>query len=228
MHKKEGNDLVIKIDVKDTGKGIEEKDLKKVFNKFQQLEDNYTKNYKGTGLGLSICQKLIHLLDGEIHVESTHGEGSNFWFTFTVKTPTPKEIEKFLKEELKDFKQIKKHLNILLVEDRETNIIVCKLLLEELGNSVEVVRNGQEAIDIFEDDKFDLILMDIQMPVMDGVTATKTLRNNYKKTPPIFGLSANAMEGDREIYLQKGLDDYITKPLTRNALSKVINKWFAL
>jgi CheY-like chemotaxis protein len=112
----------------------------------------------------------------------------------------------------------------LYAEDKSVNQKVVKLMLTSMGHEVELASNGQQLLDIFQPDQYDLLLMDIQMPVMDGITATKKLREKYSKLPPIVGLSANAFEGDREKYMRQGLDEYITKPVSSEDLTGIIEK----
>ncbi|MBL4887044.1 MAG: response regulator [Flavobacteriaceae bacterium] len=215
--------LKFKIEVIDTGTGISKENQAKLFIQFQQLNQNIITGAKGTGLGLSISKKLVTLMGGEIGVESQIGIGSNFWFTFEAFPVVQKEIKK---ETQINFNQY--NLNILLVDDSDVNLTVLKLMLAKLGCTVEMAINGKKAVDMFKEGKYHLIFMDIQMPVMDGVTATKTIKSMYKNVPPIIGLSANAMEGDAEKYMAEGLDDYLYKPITTDILNQKLAKWFPL
>ncbi len=214
-----GIDVVIKIEVSDTGKGIPWEKQDKLFVPFSQIEDNDRRDYEGTGLGLTICKELIHLMGGEIGLESQTGKGSTFWFTFpaAIAQNTPQE-DTSSDESSHDHK-----LNILLVEDKLVNQKVIDLMLTSLNHKVTMVANGEQAIDIFEPSKFNLILMDIQMPIMDGITATQLLRDKFKELPPIIGLSANAFEGDREKYMALGMDEYLTKPVKKDDFEKLIS-----
>jgi signal transduction histidine kinase/CheY-like chemotaxis protein len=213
----------IRFNISDTGEGISRENQKLLFSKFKQLDQSSTKSIKGTGLGLSICKKLVELLNGEIGVYSTLGEGSTFWFCIEAE-----EIKKSTSE-TKDLSiSIKEQFNIkvLLVDDNQINLMVAKLLLNKLGCEVTEAINGKDAIEKFKADSFDLVLMDIQMPEMDGVEATNIIKKDFKEVPPIIGLSANAMEGDAERFMAQGLDDYLHKPITHEALLKKMNKWF--
>ncbi len=219
------NNIELKFEIKDTGLGIPDKDISKVFEKFSQVEEHNDRRKDGTGLGLPICKQLAELMGGKVGVESIERQGSNFWFTIVGKVAKKssvanKEINKYFEE----FKPIKP-LNILVVEDKIVNQKVVKLMLMKHKHIVEIANDGQEAVDIFKPGKFDLILMDIQMPVMDGITATTILKKKYQshELPPIIGLSANSMEGDAEKYIDKGLDDYLSKPLTINVLFNKLN-----
>ncbi len=218
-------EVVLKVEVIDTGKGISEKDQEKLFTKFSQLRQEQG-NLEGIGLGLVICKELVELMDGEIGVESRIGEGSRFWFRF--QAAIAEEEEQVVKEENIPYR-LKFDKLILLAEDKLVNQKVISLMLKDMGCDVLIAKNGKEAIELFDKHyhrtsdvlkKFDIILMDIQMPVMDGITAAKNLKENYENLPPIIGISANAMEGDAERYIEQGLDDYISKPVTREMLFK--------
>lgn len=161
-------------------------------------------------------------MNGETGVESKLGIGSSFWFTFEAQT-------KETKNELNKINSNKENenngsLRILLAEDKVVNQKVITLMLNGLGHTVTHAIHGEKALELFEKDKFDLILMDIQMPVMDGITATKKLREMHESLPPVVGLSANAFEGDKEKYMQLGLDDYITKPIKSEDFKELINR----
>ena len=219
---KASDDVVIKIEVTDTGIGIPSEKQEKLFAPFAQIDEQDTRAFEGTGLGLSICKELVNMHGGEIGVYSKYKEGSTFWFTFTARE-TETEIST-RKEKQKPAKFVSKKLKILFAEDKAVNQKVVKLMLTAMGHEVVLAQNGQQAIDLYKPGKFDMILMDIQMPVMDGVTATNELKKKDKKLPPVVGLSANAFEGDREKYIAKGLDEYITKPLVEDDFVRVVEK----
>jgi len=215
-------DFLIRISVKDEGPGIHPKLKMKLFKPFSQLHDADEMEIEGSGLGLSICRELSILLGGEIDVESELGKGSRFWFTFKTKEAEKEETY----GDLETSKKLRKHkaLNILLVEDKVVNQKVIVLMLESLGHSVIIASNGHEAVQIFKPGVFDLVLMDIQMPVMNGVEATRKLKDMYQnQLPPIIGLSAGAMQGDREKYIQLGLDEYLTKPVRSEDFNRLIS-----
>jgi PAS domain S-box-containing protein len=221
----EGKQILIKIKVTDTGIGIRPEAQKVIFEPFYQerfMDASDTQQFEGTGLGLPICRELSELLQGEIGVISEPGHGSTFWFTFIAhKSEKPIEDEQLINviPEL-----IPEKLNILLVEDKAVNQKVIKLLLGSLGHTVTLATHGQEAINIYEPERYDLILMDIKMPVMDGITATQKLKEKYQTLPPIVGLSANAFEGDREKYMALGMDEYLTKPFKTNDFVEMATK----
>lgn len=234
-----GNEIMIKISVTDTGIGIPARMISKLFIPFLQIDDKDTREYEGTGLGLSICKELAKLLGGKIGLESEHHKGSTFWFIFPAKvaesqqnetTITQKPEPVSVNHELSVVSNgsygannrscVANHghhsngkLRILFADDKKVNQKVISLILKSMGHEVTLASNGEEAIHLYQPGEFDLILMDIQMPVMDGITATQKLKGEYKDLPPIVGLSASAFEGDREKYLALGMDDYLTKPI---------------
>jgi CheY-like chemotaxis protein len=182
---------------------------------------------QGTGLGLSICRQLVQLWEGEIGVISEEGQGSNFWFTVPLQIATTAEIEQQQNKTLTDDKHLKfSNLHILIAEDVFVNQEVAKTMTENLGCTVEVVENGKEAVYAATHSHFDLILMDIQMPVMNGITATQFIKRASKTPPVIIGLSANAMEDDAKKYIAKGMDDYIAKPVEPVVLQEKLALWF--
>jgi CheY-like chemotaxis protein len=214
--------VMIKIGVTDTGPGIPEHLQKKLFVPFSQIEDGDTRNYEGTGLGLAICKQLIEMMAGEIGISSEEDKGSTFWFTFSAGIAEKPQADVQKNDTSTD--GIK--LRILLAEDKVINQKVVKLMLTSLGHEVSIVQNGQEVLDIFQPGQFDLILMDIQMPVMDGVTATQKLKEKHAILPPIIGLSANAFEGDRNKYMALGMDEYLTKPVKRIDFERLMKRLF--
>ncbi len=204
------NDSLV-FSVLDTGIGMSDEVQKKLFNDFTQADSSTTKKYGGTGLGLSICKKLCEIMNGEIKVKSEVGKGA--LFTFTI----PAEKGEFISEnttktiKLKTIKLNK--TKILLVDDDNININVGKGLLKALGCIVDSAENGKEAISKIESNKYDAVLMDIQMPVMDGLTAVKEIRKNAKFAKlPIIAVTANISPQDKERYLEDGFDGFIPKP----------------
>ncbi|MBW6479091.1 MAG: response regulator [Bacteroidales bacterium] len=224
-----GKQVIIKIAVTDTGIGIPHDKLKKLFVPFSQIDDKDTREYEGTGLGLSICKELAILLGGKIGVSSIYHKGSTFWFIFPaqVSESPQKEIPDKQNHEpnvMNNDHQPRRNLRILFADDKVVNQKVISLMLTNIGHVVTLASNGQQALQAYETGKFDLILMDIQMPVMDGITATQKLKKKFKNPPPIVGLSASAFEGDREKYLSLGMDDYITKPVNEGEFKKLISR----
>ena len=211
--KSDHKQVFIKISITDTGLGILKEKQKTLFEPFAQIHQSDYREYEGTGLGLSICKELAKLHGGEIGLQSQYGKGSTFWFTFKAECAENGNTVALNPRVTPNTKS--KTLKILLVEDKKVNQKVMKLLLTSFGHNVELAENGAVAFEVYQPGKYDVILMDIQMPVMDGITATKKLRETHENLPPIIGLSANAFEGDREKYLKMGLDEYLTKPLKK-------------
>ncbi len=216
----------IKVIVEDTGIGISKENQEKLFNIFSQADVSDTRIYEGTGLGLAICKRMVELMGGEIGLESDLGKGSKFWFTFNAKRVSD-EQNQVESEILDEVIKAPKPFSLLLVEDKKTNQLVISLMLKEAGCKTDIASNGQEALKKFVPGKYDFILMDIQMPVMDGVTAVKELRKRYGSSalPTIIGLSAKAMAGDAEYYLSQGMDDYLTKPVSTAKLVEKFIYW---
>ncbi len=214
---------IIKITVTDTGIGIAPQALESLFQPFKQVDLADTRNFEGTGLGLAISKDLAELMGGETGAKSTPGKGSTFWFTFVAHDAS--DIEK--NPPVEKIQKVKSTtgLRILLAEDKEVNQKVVKLMLTAMGHKVTLAQNGHEAVTLFQPQMFDIILMDIQMPVMDGITAIRILREKHQSLPPVVGLSANAFEGDREKYMNLGMDEYLTKPLKSDELEKIINQF---
>jgi CheY-like chemotaxis protein len=214
--------LLIRVELSDTGKGIPDEMQPRLFEPFYQVEDDDARTYEGTGLGLPICKELANLLGGEIGFISEAGKGSTFWFTFLAETVRIENKEKPKQD--KDKKKSGRQLRILVVEDKVGNQKVISLLLRSKGHTITLARNGLDALSCYQPGEFDLIMMDIQMPVMDGLAAATRLKKMYHDVSPIVGLSANAFEGDREKYMQQGLDEYLTKPININEFDEVLIK----
>ncbi len=214
----------IQFAVKDTGIGIPEERLDRLFKAFSQVNSSITRQYGGTGLGLAICKKLSELMGGKIWVESESFAGSTFYFTIQVPIVTDKVEEV---EEDDDILTAEKHpLKILLVEDHLINQKMIQILLDGMGYEADVSNNGLEAISALRRQSYDVVLMDVQMPKMDGLTATQHICEEWKKEkrPRIIALTASAMWGDRERCLAAGMDDYLTKPIPIKELIQVLKK----
>lgn len=216
-----GESIELQFSVSDTGIGIPSNAMDKLFKSFSQIDGSYTRRYKGTGLGLAISKQLVELMGGKIWVESEEGKGSTFYFTIPFKIGNKSEEK--LPEQTAIHKS-DKTLNILLAEDDYINQIVISRMLEKKGHSVDVVDNGLEVVTAHKNKKYDVILMDIQMPVMDGIEATKLIRerDGSHKHTPIIALTAFALQGDKERFLNLGMDEYIAKPVKMEELFSVI------
>lgn len=217
------NNVFLKLEVKDTGIGIPEEYLDKIFEKFVQVDVNLQEQYKGTGLGLSIVKRLVELFKGSISVESKIREGSKF----TVLFPHIPADEIVISEQIKENSNSKlQNLNILVVEDNKINQMVTQKLLEKNGHNFQIAENGLEALLLVEENKFDVILMDINMPVMNGIEASIKIRNLGIKTP-IIALTASDKENILKEILEKknGLTDVLVKPFEYADLENVISRY---
>lgn len=214
--------------VTDTGIGISPANLKKLFSAFQQLDNSTSKNYGGTGLGLAISREFCKMMDGEIGVESEEGIGSTFWFTVQLAIGDATKASSIQQAGRFDIAGTlaEVHARILLVDDNATNRKVASQILMKAGCVVETATSGQEAIDrLARDADFDLVLMDIQMPEMDGMETTRRLKSVGQTLPPIVAMTAYAMKEDRERFLAVGMDDYLAKPIRAQQLIQMVGKW---
>lgn len=215
----------IKVSVKDSGIGISKEDQNKLFQNFNQLDNSQTKNFGGTGLGLVISKELVKVMGGDIGVVSSKGRGSTFWFTFITKEITP-ETNRSEPEMVALTNQFnEKEPCILLVDDNEVNRKVASRILIKCGCNVTLAADGFEAIEKAKLKTYDLILMDIQMPEMDGVETTQKIKNmDLAYLPPIIAMTAYSMKEDEERFIKAGLDGYIAKPLKANALIQKVKE----
>lgn len=224
-------------EIKDTGIGIASNKLKSIFTEFEQADTSMTRRFGGTGLGLAISARLVRLLGGQIGVQSEIGRGSTFHFSVPFKIPLEQAVNNQKTNSIGESNQLDSGnhfavgLRILVAEDGPTNQTLAIGLLERWGHYVVIAENGQLAVKLWEDDEFDLILMDIQMPEMDGIDATKMIRDREKQKGghiPIIALTAHALSGDREQCLSAGMDGYVSKPIRRselaNAIKPLVNK----
>jgi signal transduction histidine kinase/ActR/RegA family two-component response regulator len=217
----------IRFAVTDTGIGISKEAQTKLFEAFTQADSSTTRKFGGTGLGLSISKKLINMMQGELAVSSELGKGSCFFFT--IRLGKSKEIYAQTSRIAAPTETIENHeKHILLVEDNKVNQLVASKLLQKFGYAYSIAENGEEALKQLAERSFDAILMDCQMPVMDGFEATQTIRLMEQTTGehiPIIGLTANALDGDRERCIACGMDDYSTKPIKINELQEKLTYW---
>lgn len=209
----------------DSGVGIKQENQGRIFDEYTQESANTAQKFGGTGLGLSIARELVTLFGGELKVRSEPGRGTVFQFSMQVATQRSELDEPLVSREIVRVAG-KRALRILLAEDNLVNQKVASRILEKNGHQVVIAQNGKEAVDLQQLDSFDLILMDIQMPIMSGEQATRTIRDRevaqQLKPIPIIALTAHAMSGDREKYIALGMDDYVSKPIDREVLMKAI------
>ena len=214
------------IHVKDEGKGIAEDKLEHIFESFNQEDNSTTRKYGGTGLGLAISKELVSLMGGELKVSSTEGKGSEFSFYIPAITVEHAQEETLSQDLLENFEG--KH--ILLVEDNKSNQLLMSIILEEMFFTVSIANDGVEGVKAFKEGKFDLVLMDENMPNMNGIEATSLILAYEKEEAlehtPIVALTANAVKGDKEKFLAAGMDEYLSKPLNIEEFKAVLSKLF--
>jgi len=221
-----GSTAKIKFSVKDSGIGLTKDQADRLFAPFIQADTSTARKYGGTGLGLSISKQLTSIMGGQIGVESTLGNGSTFRFSIDLTISE-------LKDHVSGNEQLAEHLpiksiNVLVAEDNTVNQLIIKKMLEKLGHKVRLVSNGEEAVVAFAESNFDLILMDHHMPVMDGIEATKVIRELEKEGChhiPIIAFTANVLPQDQVMFLESGMDDFIHKPVTIAVIDAKLSKW---
>ena len=224
--KMRGDSASIMVQVSDSGIGIDQGVQDKLFADFTQIDSSTTRKFGGTGLGLAICKQLITLMGGEVGVTSTPNKGATFWFTLNLdinhqQYEQKKELHNTTTKELLTG-------DVLLVEDNAVNQLVAKAILQKFGITPSIANDGLEAIQKVKTTQFDLILMDCQMPVLDGFEATAKIRQleqQSNKHTPIIALTANAHDKDRERCLEAGMDDYLSKPIINDQLYNTISKY---
>jgi CheY-like chemotaxis protein/nitrogen-specific signal transduction histidine kinase len=212
----------LEFSVMDTGIGIPASKQAKIFEKFTQADTSTTRQYGGTGLGLSIANAIVKLMGGVIAIESEEGKGATFSFSINAQKCDESEDEVTYENEL-SMKPLE--LRVLVVDDFEINrMLIGELLDSHYGITADFANNGEEAVEMVSKHIYDLVLMDVNMPVMDGIQATKLIRKAYPALP-IVALTANAMEGDREEFKANGMNDYLSKPLDYDELHRVMTRF---
>lgn len=223
------SDVLLRFEVQDTGIGISAEDQKRLFTAFEQADSSKTRKYGGTGLGLAISKQLALLMGGDIGVESLPEAGSTFWFTArfgkSKNSPGPTHLLMGDSPETRIKTQFA-GARILLAEDEPINQEVSRELLEEVGLQVDIAADGEEALLMVKHESYDLILMDIQMPKLNGIDATRAIRTlPGRKEVPILAMTANAFDEDRQACIEAGMNDHIGKPVDPNVLFETLLKW---
>ena len=213
--------------VKDTGIGIPQDRMSRLFQSFSQVDMSTTRKYGGTGLGLAISKKLVQLMGGTIWAESVEGKGSTFSFTIQADAATPQQCLELKKtSQVFDLQHcVPGHLKLLIAEDNLVNQKVALLMLKKLGFRADVAANGREVLQALERQNYDVVLMDVQMPEMDGFEAAMAIRERWQNgLPHIIAVTAHALEGDRKRCIEAGMDDYISKPVRLEELASALGK----
>jgi CheY-like chemotaxis protein len=226
----------LRFDVRDTGDGIPIDRLATLFRPFSQVDASTTRRFGGTGLGLSIVKQLAELMGGEVGVDSCEGAGSNFWFTVPLRLavdsgrpqrPPTAHMQPIVAQQQLGKERGREKWRILVAEDNSVNQKVAVRTLEKLGYRADVVQDGQEAVSAWESGQYDLILMDCEMPVLDGYEATRRIRSREdgRAHIPIVALTAHAMKSAQVACRAAGMDDYITKPMDRERLDACLDRF---
>lgn len=240
-------ECLIEACIEDTGIGIPENKIKTLFKPFVQVDSTNTKKYGGTGLGLVICKEFVNMMGGDIWIESEYGKGTKIFFTLKLRIHEQQLFQdkntEFKKYELQtehhveqeitadNIKEVRKKYKILLAEDNPINQKVAMKMVNDAGYTCEAVSNGKQAVDAVKNGNYHLVLMDVQMPEMDGFAATAAIRKLYetdKSNIPIIAITAHALLGDKEKCLNAGMNDYITKPIVADVLIRSIDRLLEL
>jgi CheY-like chemotaxis protein len=244
LENEDERNATIRFSVSDTGIGIPANLQDILFSPFTQVDGSTTRKYGGTGLGLAISKQLVELMRGEIGLESEEGIGSTFWFTVVFEKQLARIGSAEVLAEIEGegaecvatrpaiSQSFKRKIRILVAEDNPVNQKVAQALLRKMGLQADVVANGQEAVNALQTIPYDLVLMDCQMPEMDGYEATSKIRQQGSKALnpgiPIIAMTALAMQGDREKCIQAGMNDFIAKPVQQRELAKMLARWLAI
>jgi two-component system, sensor histidine kinase len=217
------NIVMLHFRVADTGMGIAQDKREDIFEAFNLSEELLTKKYAGAGLGLPIARHLVQMMGGRIWFESTPGQGTTFHFTVVLEEPTTDRPQQ---EHAEPEDAPPQKLDILLVEDEEISRFLARVMLSRMGHEVTCAENGAQALELLAENDFDLVFMDIQMPVMDGITAVKEIRKKESgvRNPdiPVVALTVFSMQGDKDRFLEAGMDEYLTKPVEQQRLERAI------
>jgi CheY-like chemotaxis protein/HPt (histidine-containing phosphotransfer) domain-containing protein len=218
----QGNSKALTFVVSDTGIGIPEHKLESVFGRFTQAEENTTRKYGGTGLGLNICKLLVEKQGGTIGVKSVPNERTEFYFTINFEVPERKE-EMVRNTSTEDYSSLTG--KILMCEDNEVNLMLAQQLFASTNLELDIAKNGRIGVEMFRQKKYDLVLMDIQMPEMDGYQATEYIRKELHAETPIIAITAHSIIKEKEKCFEIGMNDYLSKPFKKSELFEKITAW---
>jgi CheY-like chemotaxis protein len=231
--KKNEQKAMFRFSVKDTGIGIKKNNQEKIFEAFSQEDTSTTKKFGGTGLGLSISNQLLNLMESHLQLISRYGEGSEFFFDVELKIASNSDIKSnttptvVSKVENVYANHLNNSVNVLIAEDNKINMLLAKTLIKQILPNATIIEavDGQDAVGKFQQHAIDIVLMDVQMPVMNGYVATQRIREMQKMHIPIIALTAGTVIGEREKCLEVGMDDYASKPIIKDTLEMIIAKW---
>lgn len=224
--------VIALFEIQDTGIGINNDKLEHIFDTFKQADESITRKYGGTGLGLAISKQLVELQGGNIQVESKVNIGTKFTFSIPYKIGTSRDLIYHPSDKTEEHKKSNlqfKGMEVLLVEDNDINRLYASTILKKWGCACSEAENGEIALELLRKNNYDIILMDVHMPVMDGLEATRIIRKSFsppKNETPIIAFTANAIKGEKENYMKLGMNDYISKPFIPNELEKLISPFF--
>ncbi|MFO1195278.1 MAG: ATP-binding protein, partial [Rhodoferax sp.] len=228
VREREGR-ILVRIEVEDTGIGVRPEDQARLFHPFEQADGSTTRRYGGTGLGLAICKRLVELMGGEIGVRSTPGAGSTFWCELALRASVRDRATPSGAPGIAAFERVRERhagARILLAEDDPVNQEVGRALLEDAALLVDTAGDGQQAVAMAQVQDYDLILMDVQMPILNGMQATQAIRRGARNASvPVLAVTANAFGEDRDMCLAAGMDDHVSKPIRPEVLYAALLRW---
>ena len=229
QHGRSQHSALLHFEVEDTGVGIRPEELTGIFESFSQADNSISRRYGGTGLGLSIAKQLVELMGGTLRVESTPDKGSKFWFDIRLALPQPTVEDVAMVDRIDTTASAIRDKRVLLVEDNPVNLEVARDMLLNLGCEVISCVNGRQALDALDASRFDLVLMDCQMPLMDGYQATRELRRRERQTGrkriPVIAVTANALGSNKQAAQAAGMDDHLNKPYAMEDLRTLLERW---
>lgn len=221
------DDACLRFTVQDEGIGMNAEELEHIFEEFRQVTHSSPIEYGGTGLGLTICKSLVEVMGGEIGAASLPGEGTTVWFTTPLALALTEDVQLVRTKDIRQPKPAQFNGRALVVDDNRVNRLVASRFLKRHGCAVEVAKHGQEALELLTAERFDIVFMDCQMPVLDGYATTAQIRNGGHRYSqmPVIAMTAAALPGDRDRCLAAGMNDHLTKPIDTGQLAAVLGQW---